>query len=77
MVTAADLPDVNLYYGHALADHPLIAVGKVRFAGEPIVGVVAEDAATADEALRLVELDLEPLRGRDHRGGGARRRRAR
>jgi Aerobic-type carbon monoxide dehydrogenase, large subunit CoxL/CutL homologs len=61
VVTAADLPDVNLYYGHALADHPLIAVGKVRFAGEPIVGVVAEDAATADEALRLVELDLEPL----------------
>ena len=61
VVTADDLPDVILRYGHALADHPMIATGKVRFAGEPIVGVVAEDAATADEALRLVELDMEPL----------------
>ena len=61
VVTADDLPDVNLYYGHALADHPLIATGKVRFAGEPVVGVVAEDAATAEEALRLIDLDFEPL----------------
>ena len=61
VVTSQDLPDVNLRYGHALADHPLIAVDKVRFAGEPVVGVVAEDAATADEALRLVELAFEPL----------------
>ncbi len=61
VVTSQDLPDVNLRYGHALADHPLIAVDKVRFAGEPVVGVVAEDAATADEALRLVGLEFEPL----------------
>ncbi|HEX5827448.1 MAG TPA: xanthine dehydrogenase family protein molybdopterin-binding subunit [Candidatus Limnocylindrales bacterium] len=61
VVTADDLADVNLVYGHALADHPLIATGKVRFAGEPIVGVVAEDPATAEEALRLIDLDLEPL----------------
>ena len=61
VVTADDLPDVNLFYGHALADHPLIATGKVRFAGEPMVGVVAEDAVTAEEALRLIDMDLEPL----------------
>jgi CO/xanthine dehydrogenase Mo-binding subunit len=61
VVTAADLPDVNLYYGHALADHPLIAHEKVRYAGEPVVGVVAEDPATAQEAIDLIEMDLEPL----------------
>ena len=61
VVSAADLPDVELVYGHAVADHPLIADGKVRFAGEPVVGIVAEDAATADEALRLVLVDYEPL----------------
>lgn len=61
VVTAADLPGVQLEYGHAVADHPLIATGKVRFAGEVVVGVVAEDAATADEALRLIEVDYDPL----------------
>lgn len=61
VVTAADLPDVHLEYGHAVADHPLIATGKVRFAGEVVAGVVAEDAATADEALRLIEVDYAPL----------------
>jgi len=61
VVTADDLSDVHLVYGHAVADHPLIATGKVRFAGEPVVGVVAEDAVTADEALRLINVDYEPL----------------
>jgi len=60
-MTAEDLPDVNLVYGHAIADHPLIAVGKVRFAGEPVVGVVAEDTASAEEALKLIAVDYEVL----------------
>ena len=61
VVTADDLPDVDLIYGHSVADHPLIATGKVRFAGEPVVGVVAEDPVTAEEALRLIVIDYEPL----------------
>lgn len=61
VVTADDLADVHLIYGHAVADHPLIATNKVRFAGEPVVGVVAEDAVTAEEALRLINVDYEPL----------------
>jgi CO/xanthine dehydrogenase Mo-binding subunit len=61
VVSAADLADVHLIYGHAVADHPLIAVDVVRFAGEPVVGVVAEDPVTAEEALRLVTVEYEPL----------------
>jgi CO/xanthine dehydrogenase Mo-binding subunit len=61
VVTADDLPDVHLEYGHAVADHPMIATGKVRFAGEPVVAVVAEDPVTAEEALRLISVDYEPL----------------
>jgi CO/xanthine dehydrogenase Mo-binding subunit len=61
VVSAADLGDVHLVYGHAVADHPLIAVDVVRFAGEPVVGVVAEDGVTAEEALRLIVVDYEPL----------------
>ncbi len=60
-VSAADLADVEIYYGHALADHPLIADGVVRYVGEAVVGIVAEDAATADEAVALVLIDYEPL----------------
>lgn len=60
-VSATDLADVEIYYGHALADHPLIADGVVRYAGEAVVGIVAEDAATADEAAGLVVVDYEPL----------------
>ncbi len=61
VVSAEDLADVELVYGHAVADHPLIAVDKVRFAGEPVVGVVAEDAVTAQEALALIDVAYEPL----------------
>ena len=61
VVTAADLPDVNLLFGHAVRDHPLIAIDTVRYAGEPVVGVVAESLLAADEALELIAVDYEPL----------------
>ena len=61
VVSAADLSDVNLYYGHALADHPLLADGVGRYAGEAVVGVVADDLATAAEAATLVEIEYAPL----------------
>jgi len=40
---------------------PLLADGKVRFAGEPVVAVVATSRAVAEDAADLVRLDLEPL----------------
>ena len=61
VVSADDLRDVELRYGHATADHPLIADGIVRFAGEPVVGVVAEDALSAEMALELIDVEYEPL----------------
>ena len=61
VVTAADLTDLELTYGHAVADHPLIADGRARFAGEPVVGIVAEDPLTAELAAELVEIEYEPL----------------
>ncbi len=48
---------------------PLIATGKVRFAGEPVVGVVAEDPVTAEEALRLIERRLRAAAVHDRAGG--------
>jgi carbon-monoxide dehydrogenase large subunit len=40
---------------------PVIAVDKVRYVGEPMAMVLAIDAATAEDALELISLDLEEL----------------
>jgi carbon-monoxide dehydrogenase large subunit len=40
---------------------PVIAQGKVRFVGEPIAVVVADTPAIAEDALDLIDVDIEPL----------------
>ncbi|MFL6138202.1 MAG: xanthine dehydrogenase family protein molybdopterin-binding subunit [Frankiaceae bacterium] len=40
---------------------PLLAAGKVRFAGEPVVAVVATSRAVAEDAVDLIRLDVDPL----------------
>ena len=47
------------YYGHAVKDHPLIAIGKVRFVGEPVAAVIAEDELSAQEALGKIAVEYE------------------
>jgi aerobic carbon-monoxide dehydrogenase large subunit len=42
-------------------EQPIIAVGKVRFVGEPIAIVVADSAAVAEDALDAIVVDIEPL----------------
>jgi 4-hydroxybenzoyl-CoA reductase subunit alpha len=42
-------------------DETAIAVGKVRYIGDIIAAVAASDEATADRALELIEVDIEPL----------------
>jgi carbon-monoxide dehydrogenase large subunit len=38
-----------------------LAKGKVRFAGEPVVGVVAQSRYLAEDAAELIEIEFEPL----------------
>jgi CO/xanthine dehydrogenase Mo-binding subunit len=62
VITCADVPQ-NVY-GHleALgvpADEPLLAEDDVRYEGQPIAVVAAEDEATALEALDLIEVEYE------------------
>jgi carbon-monoxide dehydrogenase large subunit len=40
---------------------PVIASDKVRYAGEPIAVVAADSRAIAEDALELIEIDIEPL----------------
>jgi aerobic carbon-monoxide dehydrogenase large subunit len=42
---------------------PVLAGDKVRYVGEPIAVVVAEDPARAMDAAQAVEVDYEPLQG--------------
>ncbi|MBJ3778266.1 molybdopterin-dependent oxidoreductase [Acuticoccus mangrovi] len=48
-------------YGLWVKDQPLLAVDRVRHVGDPVAAVAARDAATARAALRLIEVDYEPL----------------
>ena len=43
------------------AQRQLLAVGKVRFVGEPIAAVVADNKYIARDAADLIEVDYEPL----------------
>lgn len=45
---------------HATPVEPL-ARGKVRYVGEPIVAIIATSRYLAEDALELLEIDLEPL----------------
>jgi len=40
---------------------PVIAEGVVRYVGEPVAVVVADDAAVAEDAAALIEMDIAPL----------------
>jgi CO/xanthine dehydrogenase Mo-binding subunit len=63
VVTIDDVKSVipNPYYGPAFHDQPILADGKVRFAGEPVAVVLAEDRHVAEEAASLIVVEYEDL----------------
>ena len=54
-------------------EQPVIAHGKVRYVGEPIAVVVADTQAIAEDALELIEVDIEALPAIADRGAVAQR----
>ena len=69
VVTAADLPPglaipIRLVLRDLpLTDYlqPVLAAGVVRYVGEPLAVVLAEDAYAAEDAAELVDIDIDPL----------------
>ena len=64
VVTGADVADdasIDPYFGTPRPDQPLLAMDKVRYAGEPVAIVIAETPDQAAEALALVDVDYEEL----------------
>ena len=58
VVTGADVPkNIGLY----LIDRPIFARERVRYAGEPVAGVVAISEEIAHEAAQLVEVEYEEV----------------
>lgn len=58
VITGKDYPDL---FGSFIADQPMMAVDKVRYQGEPVAAVAAEDELSAQEALDLIEVEYELL----------------
>ncbi|HET7751397.1 MAG TPA: xanthine dehydrogenase family protein molybdopterin-binding subunit [Terriglobales bacterium] len=52
---AMQMPDLKI------PPHPALAKGRVRYVGEPVAAVVAEDPYTARDAAEMVAVDYEPL----------------
>ncbi|MFT7473640.1 MAG: CO/xanthine dehydrogenase Mo-binding subunit [Verrucomicrobiales bacterium] len=64
IVTGSDLVEMIPRFGHIIADHPILAIDKVRYFGEPVAIVVAETVHEAADAAAMVWVDyseLEPL----------------
>ncbi len=62
VLTGNDLHGINPYYGHAVKDHPLLAIDKVRYIGEPVAAVVADNECVAFEALAFIDVKYEELK---------------
>jgi CO/xanthine dehydrogenase Mo-binding subunit len=51
----------NPYFGPAFHDQPILALDKVRYIGEPVAVVLAEDPHIAEEATHLIIAQYEEL----------------
>ena len=62
VITAEDIPGSKLV-GSVKLDQPVLAIDRVRYIGDGIAAVAAEDMDTARRALLTIEVDYEVLPG--------------
>jgi CO/xanthine dehydrogenase Mo-binding subunit len=60
-LTRDDIKDFNYRYGATYKDQSIVAVDKVRYVGDPVAAVLAEDPALAEEALNLIDVEYDEL----------------
>jgi len=61
VLTRDDLKGMNAYFGPVVKDQPVVALDRVRYVGDIIAAVAAEEKDIAEEALELIAVDYEPL----------------
>lgn len=60
VLTGRDVPGANRQ-GIVHKDQPVLATEKVRYCGDAVALVLAEDQTTLKKAIDLIEVDIEPL----------------
>jgi len=60
-LTRDDIQQFNFKYGATYKDQSIVAVDKVRYVGDPVAAVLAEDPAIAEAALELIEVEYDEL----------------
>ncbi|MGH7870884.1 MAG: xanthine dehydrogenase family protein molybdopterin-binding subunit, partial [Candidatus Binatia bacterium] len=60
-LTRDDIKDFNYKYGATYKDQSIVAVDKVRYVGDPVAAVLADDPAVAERALELIEVEYDEL----------------
>ena len=60
VLTSADIPGKKTY-GLIVTDCPVLAIDEVRYHGEPVAVVAADDLDTARRACKLISVEYEPL----------------
>ncbi|HXV48105.1 MAG TPA: xanthine dehydrogenase family protein molybdopterin-binding subunit [Candidatus Binatia bacterium] len=60
-LTRDDIKQFNFKYGATYKDQSIVAVDKVRYVGDPVAAVLADDPAIAEQALELIEVDYDEL----------------
>jgi CO/xanthine dehydrogenase Mo-binding subunit len=59
VITAADVPDAR--HGACYLDQPMLAREKVRYVGDYVAAVAADDEEAALEACNLIEVEYQEL----------------
>jgi CO/xanthine dehydrogenase Mo-binding subunit len=63
VITGQDVPNNKFSFVAALADKRILCDEKVRFVGDEVAAVVADTPGIAEQALRLIDVEYEPLPG--------------
>ena len=61
VMCGSDLKGIEPRFGHIIPDHPVLAIDKVRYYGEPVALVVAESRVAAFDAAALVTVEYDEL----------------
>ena len=61
VLTREDYRHRNPYFSGKIQDHPIVALDRALFAGQPVAAVAADTEDAAEDALRAVAVEYEPL----------------
>lgn len=61
VVTRDDLGELNAHFGTGVLDQPVVAIDRVRYAGDIVAAVAAETVEIAEEAIEAIETSYEEL----------------